>query len=309
VFALVLNAGFKLSKTVRRVARSAAFAVGASAVFATMLAAQDPTPQPTEAPFPDTAELVAQVMQYQKKVESLVSQYTFTDKITVYALDKNGKVRNQHTDTYYISPTAYEFFSLHIDHDGKALSQHNLEEQEKRIEKQMREDERKVQRNEALHPKDQILFADIIARSNFTPVQWQEINGMRTIVYDFQPKSNARPKGSLADKIAGDLKGKMWISPDEKEVVRVEFTSVSSLGMGILGNVKGFQGFTEQQKFHGELWMPSRQEYVASGRQLVAGFRIRQVEEYSDYLKATTDVFQQVRSPKAGVGDGANIEQ
>src|ERR1700691_4704951 len=175
----------------------------------------------------------------------------------------------------------------------------------------MRQDERKAQKNEVVHPKDQMLFADIIARSNFKPLHWEEINGLKTIVYDFQPKSPSRPTGSLTDRIAGDLKGKMWISPEEKEVVRIEFASVSSLslGMGVLGNVKGFQGFTEQQKFHGELWMPTRQEYVAEGRQLVAGFRIRQVEEYSDYLKATTDVFQQVRSPKAGVGDGANIEQ
>jgi len=309
VFTLVLNAGSKFFQTVRRAARNAGLAAGACVVVTSMLAAQDPTLPPTVAPFPDTAELIAQVMQDQKKVESLLSQYTFTDKITVYALDKNGNVRNQHTDTYYISPTAFESFSLHINHDGKAVSQHNLEEQEKKIEKQMKEDERKAQRNEAIHPKDQILFADIIARSSFTPLQWQEINGLRTVVYDFQPKSTARPKGSLADKIAGDLKGKMWISPDEREVVRIEFASVSSFGMRLLGNVKGFQGFTEQRKFHGELWMPSRQEYVANGRQLVAGFRIREVDEYSDYLKATTDVFQQVHAPAAAAGDGVKVQQ
>ena len=307
MFTLVLNGGFRPPGAVRRAARSAALVVGASVAFAARLAAQNPTPQPTGAPFPDTAELIAQVVQDQKKVESLLSQYTFTDKVTVYALDKNGKVRKQHTDIYYISPTAHEFFSLHISHDGKAISQRNLEEQEKKIEKQMREDEREAQRNEAIHPKDQILFADIIARSKFTPLGWEEINGLRTIVYDFQPKSASRPTGSLADKIAGDLKGKMWISPEEKEVVRIEFASLSSLGRGLLGNVKDFQGFTEQRKFHGELWMPSRQEYVANGRQLVTGFRIREVDEYSDYLKATTDVFQQVHAPAAG--DGVKAQQ
>jgi len=99
----------------------------------------------------------------------------------------------------------------------------------------------------------------------------------------------------------------MWISPDEKEVVRIEFASVSSLGMGLLGKVKGFQGFTEQQKFHGGIWMPTRQEYVANGRQLLTGFRIREVDEYSDYLKATTDVFQQVHAPAAG--NGVKVQQ
>jgi hypothetical protein len=35
------------------------------------------------------------------------------------------------------------------------------------------------------------------------------------------------------------------------------------------------------------------------GGKSFTGFRIRQVDEFSDYLKATTDVFQQVRSPNA----------
>jgi hypothetical protein len=298
----VPNGDFRTTGAVRRAARNATLAIGASVLFATMLAAQIPPPQPTGAPFPDTAELIAQVAQDQKKVESLVSQYTFTDKVTVYSLDKNGKVRSQHTDTYYISPTAYEFSSLHISHDGKDVSHRNLEEQQKKIEKRMQEDERKARRNEAIHPKNQILFADIISRSKFTPLRWQDINGLRTIVYDFQPISSLRPKGSLADRIVEDLKGKMWISPEEREVVRIEFASVSSLGMGLRGNVKGFQGFTEQQKFHGELWMPSRQEYVANGRELISGFRIREVDEYSDYLKATTDVSQQIHDPATSSG-------
>jgi hypothetical protein len=276
--------------------------VGIGAIATTLLA-QDAPSQPAQQPFPDTAELMAQVAQDQKKIESLLSQYTFTDKTTVYTLDKRGKVRNQHTDVYYISPTAYEFFSLHVNRDGKPVSQRNLEEQEKKIEKQMREDESKAQKHEAIHPKDRMLFADVIARSNFTPLRWEDIKGLRTIVYVFEPKSTSQPKGSLTDRIAGDLKGKMWISPEEEEVVRVEFASVSSLGMGFLGNVKSFQGFTEQQKFHGEIWMPTRQEYVAEGRELITGFRIRQVDEFSEYLKATTDVFQQIHTPNASAGD------
>ena len=101
----------------------------------------------------------------------------------------------------------------------------------------------------------------------------------------------------------------MWISPDEKEIVRIEFTSVSSLSLGLLSNVKGFQGFTEQRKFHGELWMPIRQEYVAQGRELFKGFRIRQVDEFSDYRKATTDVLQQIHTPNESAGGKALVPE
>jgi hypothetical protein len=284
-------------RVVTRKSASTAIAVALIAFFAPVLHAQNQGAQPANLAFPDTAQLITQVAQDQKKVESIVSEYTFTDKTTDYMLDKNGNVHSQHTDVYYVTPTAYDFFSLHVSHDGKPVSQENLDGQMKKIEHQMKEDERKAQKNEAVHPKGQVLFAEIIANSDFAPVRWDHINGLRTVVYSFQPKSASRPRGStFTDKIAADLRGKMWISPDEKEVVRIEFASVSSLNLGLMGSVKGFQGVTDQEKIHGEIWMPVRQEFVADGRELIKGFRMREVSEYGDYLKATTDVFQQVHS-------------
>ena len=88
----------------------------------------------------------------------------------------------------------------------------------------------------------------------------------------------------------------MWIDPDNKEVVRIEFSSVSSLSFGLFGNVKGFHGVTELHSVNGDLWCPTRQEYFANGRELFSGLRIRQVSEYSDYVKATTDAVQQARA-------------
>ena len=271
----------------------------ASAIFATMLWAQTHDTLAAVVAFPDTATFLEQVAEHQKKVEALLCQYTFTDKTTDYVLDKDGHVRSQHTDTYYVTPTVYEFFSLHISHDGKPVSQENLEKQMKKIEQRMKEDERKAQRNETIHPKDQMVLADIIARSDFTPIRWEQADGLKTIVYTFESKAANRSKGDLAERITGDLKGTMWISPEQKQVVRVEFASVSPITLGLLGTVKGFQGVAEQREVHGEFWGPTRQEYVANGRELLKGFRIRAVSEFSDYLKATTDVFQQIHSGSA----------
>jgi len=104
--------------------------VGLSVILAKVLSGQT-TVRSADPPFPDTAELMAQVAQDQKRIESLLSQYTFTDKTTIYTLDKNGNVRSQYTGTYHLTPTAYEFFSLHVSRDGNAVSQKNLDEQQK----------------------------------------------------------------------------------------------------------------------------------------------------------------------------------
>jgi outer membrane lipoprotein-sorting protein len=282
-------------------------------VFGTLLVvqlvAQDLPSQPAHPSFPDTNALVSRVAEHQRAVEALFNQYTCTYKSTVYTLDKTGSVRSQHTDTYYMTPTPYEVFMLHISHDGKATSRDNLEKQEKEIERKLRNYERKAQKNPNARPKDALLFADIILKSRFTPLRWDTVSGVPTVVYSFEPKAQPTRRGTSEDKIAGDLKGTMWVDPEDGEIVRMEFVSVSSLSLGVLVNVKGFQGFVEQQKINGEVWLPSRQDFVAQGRELIKGFRIRQVTEFSDYLKATTDVFQQVHSPIAVTGDGTKVQQ
>jgi hypothetical protein len=166
--------------------------VGLGGVLGTTLLAQDPPSPPTQQTFPDTDALISRVASHQKDVEALLTQYTFTDKQTQYALDKTGKVRSQHTDTYYITPTPYEVFTLHISHDGKPLSQQNLEHQEKEIENKLKAYERKAQKNPDAKPRDALLFADIILKSKFEPLRWEDADGTQAIVYSFAAPWNSR---------------------------------------------------------------------------------------------------------------------
>jgi hypothetical protein len=281
----------------------------AGAVFGTLSVAQLAAQAlPLRLFFPDTGALISRVAEHQKDVEALLTQYTFTDKTTLYTLDKTESVRSQHTDTYYITPTRYEVFALHISHDGKPTSQNHLEKQEKEIEHRLRDYERKARPNPDARPKDALLFADIILKSQFTPLRWEDVDGTPAVVYSFAPKAQPPRHGASDQKIAGDLKGTMWINPEAAEVVRMDFSSVSPLGLNFLVNVKSFQGFVEQRKVSGEVWLPRRQDFVAQGRELVKGFRIRQVSEFTDYLKATTDVLQQVHAPSAATSEGAQVQ-
>ena len=265
-----------------------------------------PTPQSVNS-FPDTDPLIQRVVQNQREVETLLNAYTFTDDQTVYSLDKKGQVRSQHTDRYYLTPTPYECFTIHVARDGKPVPESDLKKQQKEIERKLQEYEKKAEKPGGVHPKNTLLFADIVVRSRFTPLRWDEANGKRVVVYRFEPKAAPHGKGDLSTRIAEDLEGNMWIAPDDAEILRVEFANVSPLtfGYGFLGNAKSFEGYVEQRKVHNEVWLPTHQEFVAEGRQLVQGFRIRQVDEFGDYLKATTDVFQQIHTPNASASDGA----
>jgi hypothetical protein len=284
-------------------------AIGCLVLSCSQMTAQDAPSQPATQPFPDTQSLIARVADHQKDVEALFTQYTFTDKTTVYTLDKTGAIRNQHTDTYYITPTQYEVFVLHISRDGKPVSEQNLQHQEKQIEKKLQAYERKAQKNPGARPKDALMFADIIGKSQFIPLRWDVVDGAAVIVYSFEPKAAPLRHGTADDKIVSDLKGTMWINPEAAEVARIEFTSVSPMGLNFMVNVKSFQGVVDQRKVNGEVWFPSRQDFVAQGRELIKGFRIRQVSEYSDYLKASTDVFQQIHAPSASTTDSPKADE
>jgi hypothetical protein len=296
--------------SVRGIARTVlSFLVAAVFSFGALLPAQSIAHDPPA--FPDTEALVSRVAEHQKEVEVLLTQYTFTDKTTLYMLDKAGSVRSQHTDTYYITPTPYEVFTLHTSHDGIPVSEAKLDRQEKQAERKLRSYERRAQKNPDARPKDALLFADIILKSQFTFLRWDSVEGVPTVVYSFAPKAQPARHGTSDEKIAGDMKGTMWINPQAAEVVRMEFCSVSALGLNPLVNVKSFQGFIEQRKVNGEVWLPSRQDFVAEGREIVKGFRIRQVIEFSDYLKATTDgleVWQRVRAPQAVADEAAKVQ-
>jgi len=193
--------GSSHSRSLPRVARRSS-ALGAG-LLATALISAQAQPDQTQQPFPDSEALIQRVAQHQKEVESRLSQYTFTDTITVYTLDKKGQVRNQHTDIYYVTPTAYEFFALHISHDGKSVPESDLRKQEKEIQHKMLEDEKKAQKPGELHPKDTILFTDIILRSRFTPLRWDGMQGQRMIVYAFEPKAPVQSGGELGGRLAG----------------------------------------------------------------------------------------------------------
>ena len=65
-----------------------------AAVLVAPVGAQSPSSS-SQRPFLDTDLLISRVAEHQKDVEALFSQYTFTDKTTVYMIDKKGAVRSQ----------------------------------------------------------------------------------------------------------------------------------------------------------------------------------------------------------------------
>ena len=206
--------------------------------------------------------MLSLVTQRQEESQSQFKTYLFKDDATVYTLDKKGQLRHQRTETCYLRPSEQELFALHFGDNRKPT---------------------------------EVLFTDILGKSRLTPLRWESRKEQRVIVYAFEPKSLLKDHGNLGSRIAGNLKGTVWVSPADGGIVRMEFRSVSALSLGFLGSVKALDGFVEMQRTDHGVWLPFHQEFVVQGKNVVLfvtgirysrSFRIRKVDELSSYQES-----------------------
>jgi len=203
--------------------------------------------------------MLSLITQRQEDIQFQFKTYLFKDDATVYTLDRKGQLRHQRTETCYLRPSEQELFALHVGDN---------------------------------HKPTEVLFSDILRKSRLTPLRWESREEQRVIVYAFEPKSLLKDHGNLGSRIAGNLKGTVWVSPSDGGIVRMEFQSVSALSLGFLGSVKALDGLVEMQRTEDGVWLPLHQEFVVQGKNAVLfvtgirysrGFRIRKVDELSSY--------------------------
>jgi|HubBroStandDraft_5_1064220.scaffolds.fasta_scaffold23640_3 hypothetical protein len=241
--------------------------------LSSLLVADDDTNHLTET-FPDTANLLATVIQRETQTDLELQSLVFKDDVTVSTLDAIGQRRTTRTETRYFNAPGYCPFALHITTNEKSLN---------------------------------IPFSEVLRTSRMVPLQWSRLDGTRVIVFSFEPRSPVANHGSLESRIAGDLKGTVWVSPNDASIVRLEFRTVLpiALGNGFLGTIDSLEGFLQMREDASNLWLPTRQEFVTQGKNavlVVAGirfskrFRTQQTDELSRYAPVF-DTVQKQPSP------------
>jgi hypothetical protein len=225
--------------------------------------------------FPDSAALLAAVVEHERTAELELQSLVFKDDVTVSELDARGQPRSTRSETRYFSGSGYRPFALHITTDGKSLD---------------------------------IPISQILGKSRLVALEWSKFDGRPVIVFSFEPQSPVAKHGDLESRVEGDLKGTVWVSPNDASIVRFEFRTVLpiALGWGYLGCIDSLEGFVEMREAAGNLWFPARQEFVTQGKNAVAvvvgirfskKFRMQQTDELSRYAPAVDAVQAKTLSP------------
>jgi outer membrane lipoprotein-sorting protein len=262
-------------------------------------------PKLSNEPLPDIQALLKEVGENEEEIDRLLEKYTYTETITEREFDSNGQMKVTETKTYEL--TFYKGARIRrlIAKNGKPLSAKAEADEQKDVEKRVREIEKKESEKERKAQKDRegaqdnagapddernqrISIADVLRASRLINPRRETFRGRDVIVFDFEPLPGYKPKKNY-EKLFGKMEGAIWVAPNEKQVARVEARLIEAykIGGGMLASLKEGANFVlEADRVNQEIWLPTRAEINLGVRVLlVKGININQTITYGDYKR------------------------
>lgn len=262
-------------------------------------------------PLPDVETLMKAVVANQEKIETLREKYTFKQTETENKLDGDGRIKKSEVRVSEITPVAGRFVERLISVNGKPLSEKELAEEDKRVqkeiekilerrEKKLKEKEKKKDEDEE-EDEDRTTILKILRVSDITSMRREIFRGHEVVAFDFEPRKGFKPKSRL-ESLLNKLAGTMWIDEPAEQIVRLEarLTDSFKFAGGLLASISPSTAFAfDQEKVGDELWMPSYAEVNVGARALLfMKFNANIVTRYSDYKKYSIDDKYELQKPK-----------
>jgi hypothetical protein len=260
---------------------------------------------------PDLKQLFKEIDANQKVVDKIKENYTGRRSTEETEYDGTGKVtkveRQEHT-FFYLNG---EEISTLVGEDGKPLTAEKQAKQnditKKRIEeiqkKQRKKDEKEEKaRAEGKDEKDNDEPGiEIFLRAcQFVNPRHERFRGQDVLVFDFEGNPEYKPK-NIAERVAQQLAGVIWVDEKQHEVVRLEayFVKDFRFAGGLLANLqKGTSFIFEQTFLNNEVWLPTYEEaHIGVRVLLVKGFKVNEVTRYSDYQRFHIETLSNIAKP------------
>ena len=263
-------------------------------------------PKISNEPLPDIPALLQSLQANEDKVDELLENYSYTQRVGFHAPDDGGVLRETSSQTLQISFYKGNQMARVVERQDKPLSESEQADEDKKVAKRVAEIERKIAKKEAkaaaqtaeqaLEDEDKrISVAELLRASNLINPRRESFRGREVIVFDFEPNPNFDYKNAKSFlKFFGKMAGVMWIDAQDKQVARTEAVLVDSfkVGAGVLASLKKGASFAlEQERVDDKIWLPSAEDIKVSIKLLLVkslDFNIT-VKTYN-YRKFTTEV-------------------
>ena len=257
-------------------------------------------------PLPDVPTLLKSLQTNEDKIDEILENYSYTQKIIRRELGKDGILRETESETNQLSFYKGRRVRRKTEKNGKPLSTGEQSEEDKNVQKRVAEIEKEIAKKEVRTvqqsangtPDDEnnrVSISEVLRASNLVNPRRERFRGRDVIVFDFEPNPNFDFKNAKSFlKFFGKTAGVMWIDAQDKQVARLEAVLFENfkIGGGFLANLKKGASFAlEQERVNDEIWLPSAADINLSVKVLlVKGINVNQIIKSYNYQKFSTEV-------------------
>ncbi len=262
-------------------------------------------PAVSNEPLPDIPTLIKEVGQNEDEIDRLLEKYTYTETITKRELDSKGQLRDKESETFELTFYKGNRIRRLVSKNGKALSADDEADETKRIEKRVRDiekreaekakkaqKEREVAQDNGGSPDPErgqrISIAEVMRASRMVNPRRERYRGRDVIVFDYEPLPGYKPQKDY-EKFFGKMAGALWVDTGDKQVARVEARLIEAykVGGGVLTSLKEGASFVlEQNRVNDEIWLPTRADINLGVKVLLLkGFSFNLAIDYGNYKR------------------------
>jgi hypothetical protein len=234
-------------------------------------------------PLPEVQRFVAEFRKTLRTDDTLLRQYSYTEKQTSIELDSAGKPRNTDVLVYECTPGPQGV-------QQRRLVSRNGVPVPREAEKENKSGKLGGQKDGKPGNEEEAILNDLFALYDFQITGRETINGRPAIRVTFRPRPSYRPKTDQGE-VMRHVGGQAWISEDDHQLVKIEAEALEpfSLGRGVSAAKvkKGALIRAERRKFNND-WLPVRAEFSLSANILfIKTVNVRQISEYSNHKKVS----------------------
>lgn len=265
-------------------------------------------PQISGAPLPDIKTLLTEIRANTDKIDRILENYSYTATRVEREIDKAGNLVEKGAET--VSFSFYKSYRITrlLAKNGRALSAGDQADEDKKVEKQIREIEERIAQKEKKQMErerdvaadktgvpdeegegQRITLSDALRGSLLVNPRRERLRGRDVIVFDYEPNPAYKPKTRF-EKVFALCSGAVWVDADDKQIVRLEASLTQNSG-NFLAKLKRGASFTlENERVNDEIWLPSLADINLSVKILFAGINVNNLIRYGDYKRFDTEV-------------------
>jgi hypothetical protein len=254
--------------------------------------------QPAQTSLPDIRQLMQQVQEHQKQLDTVRENYTYTSYQTVQDIDANGQVKKTETSEYNDFFVNGHVIERKVKSNDKVLDAHEQDKETEHVTK-MVEKAQKTPRGQSLEGPS-ISISRVLEIMDVRNERRELYRGDPTIVFDFVGRKDAKTHG-MAEDASKKLQGTLWVNEADRQVAHLEvsFDDNFRLVGGLVATVQKGSSFRfDQSKVNGEIWLPTGAEGTVQVRLLLfKNLRQHFRERDYDYQRFKVDA-QEQKDPK-----------